>query len=72
MIEYSVKKNMFIFKVNASHALSIVNTFIVFDLLNLVIILYVPCQVVFIGMMLSSSLWGNISDKYGRKVVCLV
>ncbi|ROI27806.1 Synaptic vesicle 2-related protein [Anabarilius grahami] len=25
--------------------------------------------VVFIGMMLSSSLWGNISDKYGRKVV---
>ncbi|XP_051749239.1 synaptic vesicle 2-related protein [Ctenopharyngodon idella] len=26
--------------------------------------------VVFIGMMLSSSLWGNISDKYGRKV-CL-
>ncbi|XP_067294853.1 synaptic vesicle 2-related protein isoform X2 [Pseudorasbora parva] len=27
--------------------------------------------VVFIGMMLSSSLWGNISDKYGRKV-CLI
>ncbi|XP_055055431.2 synaptic vesicle 2-related protein isoform X1 [Misgurnus anguillicaudatus] len=27
--------------------------------------------VVFIGMMVSSSLWGNISDKYGRKV-CLV
>ncbi|KAI4820272.1 hypothetical protein KUCAC02_028256 [Chaenocephalus aceratus] len=24
---------------------------------------------VFIGMMLSSSLWGNISDKYGRKTV---
>ncbi|XP_062874029.1 synaptic vesicle 2-related protein [Trichomycterus rosablanca] len=24
-------------------------------------------SVVFIGMMLSSSLWGNISDKYGRK-----
>uniref|UniRef100_A0A672T540 Synaptic vesicle 2-related protein n=1 Tax=Sinocyclocheilus grahami TaxID=75366 RepID=A0A672T540_SINGR len=24
-------------------------------------------QVVFIGMMISSSLWGNISDKYGRK-----
>ncbi|KAI7813386.1 putative synaptic vesicle 2-related protein-like [Triplophysa rosa] len=27
--------------------------------------------VVFIGMMVSSSLWGNISDKYGRKV-CLI
>ncbi|XP_059406636.1 synaptic vesicle 2-related protein-like isoform X1 [Carassius carassius] len=26
---------------------------------------------VFIGMMISSSLWGNISDKYGRKV-CLI
>ncbi|XP_062410107.1 synaptic vesicle 2-related protein-like [Sardina pilchardus] len=25
-------------------------------------------SVVFIGMMLSSSLWGNISDKYGRRV----
>ncbi|KAK2912034.1 hypothetical protein Q8A67_004167 [Cirrhinus molitorella] len=27
--------------------------------------------IVFIGMMISSSLWGNISDKYGRKV-CLI
>lgn len=26
-------------------------------------------QAVFIGMMISSSLWGNISDKYGRKTV---
>ncbi|XP_016121894.1 synaptic vesicle 2-related protein-like, partial [Sinocyclocheilus grahami] len=26
---------------------------------------------VFIGMMISSALWGNISDKYGRKV-CLI
>ncbi|KTG43433.1 hypothetical protein cypCar_00014625 [Cyprinus carpio] len=26
-------------------------------------------SVVFIGMMISSSLWGNISDKYGRKTV---
>ncbi|KAL2100506.1 hypothetical protein ACEWY4_004900 [Coilia grayii] len=32
-------------------------------------------SVVFIGMMLSSSLWGNISDKYGRKTgltVCML
>ncbi|XP_058632167.1 synaptic vesicle 2-related protein isoform X2 [Onychostoma macrolepis] len=28
-------------------------------------------SIVFIGMMISSSLWGNISDKYGRKV-CLI
>lgn len=28
-----------------------------------------PIQAVFIGMMISSSLWGNISDKYGRKTV---
>ncbi|XP_052454713.1 synaptic vesicle 2-related protein-like [Carassius gibelio] len=31
--------------------------------------------IVFIGMMVSSSLWGNISDKYGRKVsliLCLL
>ncbi|XP_063067142.1 synaptic vesicle 2-related protein-like [Engraulis encrasicolus] len=31
-------------------------------------------SVVFIGMMLSSSLWGNISDKYGRKwglILCM-
>uniref|UniRef100_A0A8C2CGS9 SV2 related protein b n=1 Tax=Cyprinus carpio TaxID=7962 RepID=A0A8C2CGS9_CYPCA len=27
--------------------------------------------IVFIGMMVSSSLWGNISDKYGRKL-CLI
>uniref|UniRef100_A0A671P2T1 SV2 related protein b n=1 Tax=Sinocyclocheilus anshuiensis TaxID=1608454 RepID=A0A671P2T1_9TELE len=27
--------------------------------------------IVFIGMMVSSSIWGNISDKYGRKV-CLI
>ena len=26
-------------------------------------------QAVFIGMMISSSLWGNVSDKYGRKTV---
>ncbi|XP_041916397.1 synaptic vesicle 2-related protein-like isoform X2 [Alosa sapidissima] len=32
-------------------------------------------SVVFIGMMLSSSLWGNISDKYGRRlglILCMV
>lgn len=28
-------------------------------------------QAVFIGMMISSSLWGNISDKYGRKTVSM-
>lgn len=28
-------------------------------------------QVVFIGMGISSPIWGNVADKYGRKVVSL-
>ena len=29
-------------------------------------------QMVFAGMMCSSSIWGSISDKYGRKAVSYV
>jgi len=29
-------------------------------------------QVVFLGMMLSSTFWGNLSDRYGRKQVSRV
>lgn len=36
-----------------------------------VVTVFSPTQAVFIGMMISSSLWGNISDKYGRKTVSL-
>lgn len=37
--------------------------------LNVLTVHSVCFQAVFIGMMISSSLWGNISDKYGRKTV---
>ncbi len=29
-------------------------------------------QVVFVGMGISSSVWGKVSDKYGRRVVSLI
>lgn len=37
-----------------------------------IVALFSLIQAVFIGMMISSSLWGNISDKYGRKTVSLL
>lgn len=36
---------------------------------SVIIVLCLFLQAVFIGMMISSSLWGNISDRYGRKTV---
>lgn len=35
----------------------------------IIILFFLLMQAVFIGMMISSFLWGNIADKYGRKTV---